>query len=200
MSGPEVLFHALPSRRLLTRASRAGQVTGSIKAAKSAASFGEYVAGIEERDRVTRSVIFQSLYAEILASASPGAASCPAPRPLITLLWALEHAFSDSTLPPFIRVHGGGGGGKCPQAWAALRHDDHRGSAREISWCRRDRCAASCGAPRLPGATKWSSRDPSLSRPWLKCMMQGGYWLDDSFFWISVRRLEIFFFLPRPAE
>ena len=66
-----------------------GKSRGSIKAAKSAASFGEYVSRIEERDRVTRSVIFQSLYAEILASASPGAALGPAPRPSITLLWAL---------------------------------------------------------------------------------------------------------------
>ena len=99
-----------------------GKSRGSIKAAKSAASFGEYVAGIEERDRVTRSVIFQSLYAEILASASPGAAPGPAPRPLITLLWALENAISDTTLPHFIQVMGWW---KCLQA--ALRHDDHRG-------------------------------------------------------------------------
>ena len=45
-SGPEVLFHAPPSRRLFTRSDRAGKSSGSMKAAKSAASFGEYVSGV----------------------------------------------------------------------------------------------------------------------------------------------------------
>ena len=170
-----------------------GKSRGSIKAVKSAASFGEYVAGIDERDRVTKSVIFQSLYAEILASASPGAALGPAPRPFITLLWALENAVSDSSLPLFIRVMGWW---KCLQAWAALRHDDHR----EISLLRSIPCVASCGAPRLPAAIKWSSLDPSLSRPWPMCTMQASFWLDGSFSGTFVRRHEIFFFQPRPAE
>ena len=123
-SGAEVLFHALPLIDYLQGLVDQGKSRGSIKAAKSAASFDEYVAGIEERDRVTRSVIFQSLYAEILASASPGAAPGPAPRPLITLLGAMENSISDSSLPPFIRVMGWW---KCLQVWAALRHYDHRG-------------------------------------------------------------------------
>ena len=70
----EVLLRVLPSRRFFTRAGRSGHVKGSIKASKSAASLGKYVAGIEERNRVNRSMIFQLLYAEDIASASTGAA------------------------------------------------------------------------------------------------------------------------------
>ena len=139
-SGPEVLLHALPSCRLISRAGRAGQVKGIDQSCTIGCLFWR----VRCRDR--------------------GAGS--------------RHQVGD--LPVIVR------GDPCFgfAGW----------------WCRRVRCVASCGAPRLPGAIKWSSRDQSLSRPWFTSMMQGGYWLDGSFFWTFVRRLEIFFFLPRPAE
>ena len=103
----------------------------------------------------------------------------------------------DTTLPPFIRVIGWW---KCLQAWAALRHDDHCGIHPRDLVVSAGSLRGELWRSKTTGCDKWSSRDPSLSRPWLTCVIQGGYWLDGSFFWTFARRLEIFFFLPRPAE
>ena len=97
---------------------------GSVKAARSTSSFGKYVAGIEERVRVTRSVIFLSLYAVILFTALLDEASGHAPRPLGTLIWVLGNAISDSSLPLLISVIGLL---ESLREWASLHHDDQRG-------------------------------------------------------------------------
>ena len=115
VSGPEVLLYALIEQ---------GKSRGSVKAAKSISSFGKYVAGIEEQVRVTRSVIFLSLYAVILFSALLGKASGHAPRPWETLLWVLRNAFSESSLPLLISVIGLL---ESLRAWVSLHHDDQRG-------------------------------------------------------------------------
>ena len=100
-----------------------GKSRGSIKAAKSAASFG-----VRCRDRGARSR-HKVGDLPVIVRRDPffgftGCGAWSSPRPLFPVLWALENAISDSNLPPSIRVIGWW---ICLQAWTALRHDNHRG-------------------------------------------------------------------------
>ena len=91
---------------------------------KVSIAFAEMAAGVEEKDRVTKSKLFKVFLDEFLSRLPQAPPVHQAPRPLLVLLAALEDFVMDNRQRPFYRAHSWW---ILVKTWGVLRHADHGG-------------------------------------------------------------------------